>query len=149
MIGEFLYQLTPRDSVVAGMEYFEAIQSASQNATSINLYWRIPFGKALWLQSANGDARPGAVSNIPLVELLVGPAVALLGTQIGPIQRHKGTTGREQFNLNNPVLLPPDYLLQMRCEFSAAEVGNTLVGTLTGWFIPRGNLGEASLPVGP
>lgn len=147
MIGDFLYELTPRDLSGLPMQCEHAYSTVTANlATVTNQDWyTIPIDKVLVVTclamriTATGGVTPKILRTVwePLYEgLLTPPAVAAHS-----IPTPSGYTGAAYHWSSERIFFLPPGTLTTQAEFSAAGASNTINCTILGYFIPRGNFG--------
>lgn len=139
MIGQELFQITPRDAVSQLLQYVHAFNSATQNNASVFVdVFTVPNDKYFWTFSwASRASTAGAVNVRAVGGLLVAHndfseawwnsvnAVTLLNWwACSPTH----------------ILLEPGSIVRCVAEYSAAAASNSVYGSVIGILIPKGNI---------
>lgn len=146
MLGDFLYQLTPRDLQVTWVEFFFRAASLTQNAATLNLdVALVPEGRILVLQHASimmtCPATVGAKRcHVTYEGVTDGAIFAPLAAMID-FHRTGATPTGEVFQHSWHQLghVPQGATLRASAVFTAANIGNSISASFGGYLIPRGN----------
>lgn len=141
MIGEYLYQLSPRDiSGALLIPYHQSTTSAVAASGLIVLLPTIPPDQALWLQTLLFQAAAGGAQTVVHGHLDYKPFGS---TQVFQLAGANGEPPQQLLYAGGPmnILLAPGGTLQADITFSGGVAVNAGIITATGWLIPRGNLG--------
>lgn len=161
MIGEFLYQLTPRDQVSVGIELVHKNITVDSTGPAIEASYTVPVGRVLVCHRLWGEMNPGTLdqivdsefffrgldgpNNVPIQVMSVATKVA--GTN--NLQYGYADFAGEQFNLIGKSLhhswqgelwFEPGAVIGNRCTFNAQSNSHRVVLVLFGLLLPRGNL---------
>lgn len=154
MIGDYLYQLTPRDEQVTGIEFVNRNITASGAVVFLQAQYVVPAGRALRLTNAHAFATPAAATAVVSMDigayLPQDPANLWLIESPGVNTTNLGTGIIAAFNApaNTPIVthwdgeiwLPPDAILNLRASFAAGILGNRCDMSFSGLLLPRGTL---------
>lgn len=160
VIGDFLYELTPRDSVSAGLELVVRNQQVVGNIAALTSDFQVPFERIMRLSNARIACSPGAgqgvtIANIVLIlpdtgvqVLLCEPLISAQGAafQAQGVANLISSAGGAAVDdtivvyFNSPVLLPGGSILRANAGFTLGVVANTLNFSFLGYTMPRGNV---------
>lgn len=140
---DFLYRLTPRDEQVTPLElYFERYAYADTAALVGDAIFTTPNNRLLILTGVTIAMIAGAAQN-PLYSILDYTAADGSGPNIElAVRTWTATTGTNvclHERSNGPLIIPPSSRLTLTGAFSAGVASNSVVATLQGYYIPRGN----------
>lgn len=154
MIGDFLYQLTPRDSASEFLQVFTYRIQSLVLAANVDADFVIPDEHMLLLQGYTVSLVPGGAQSVRgglllFVEKQGGTNFRTIGT----LKNVSGTNGAAgilsvintgaglaaAFDGNPQIYLPPGGTIKARGSFDAGAAANSVVLDLFGILMPKGN----------
>lgn len=142
MIGEDLYQLTPRDEQVTWLEQNMTWMQLSASQSTISTFFVVPQNRVLILDHIMMVGEAGATQTTDLMQALVYQNTiggALAGALF--IEREATSPVRKNISRNfQKTMIGPGQILWMGILFSAAVNPNFAQISTNGLLIPRGNM---------
>lgn len=163
MLGEFLYNLTPRDTAVTGLELFIRTAKTTGNTAAQQAQHLVPPGRIFRMTGAHLEAAPGAAQYIVSSELfirkqddIVNVALMLptIGFQTGvgsqqmqagiadfsAVQATKLSQLPIDYDWQGEIYLPPQTVISHLATYDNIIQPNTTVLTVWGLLIPLGTV---------
>lgn len=154
MLGEFLYQLSAKDTKGTMIELVKRVGSYAVAGTGLAITWQVPADRVWLIKSATINAQPGAAQFSIRSSMLIGEyvsenavpggqAVAVGRSNEGNALRLAGLAAASQvyyeFDMDD-LLVPAGSAIGLQAVFDAGAAINTMYGGITGISIPRGNI---------
>jgi len=142
MIGDFLYQLSSRDIAGALLIPYHATATNAVAASGIILVLpQLPADQILLMETWSVQANAGAAQTCVFAHVDVLPRGSTQVFQIGG--GSKSPAPQQMLYTGAPrKIISPGATLQADFQFNAGAAINAAVFTVTGWLMPRGNLGS-------
>lgn len=140
MIGDFLYELTPRDLQVTPLELDFQEQVLNQAAATIQPSFVVPQGRVLILRSALAEALGGGGQTVSVIQIHFLRQNSTQAFKIISDLIVAGAPASAELAWSGLVLIPPGASVVALCQYSAGVAVNTARLYTTGILIPRGNL---------
>lgn len=140
-VGNYLYQLTARDSqnpTIEAVNIFTTVVSGAISATAT--VYTVPIDKLLHIDGASVAGIPGAGSTPISMELKCQFANLLFASTFWSYTPEIAHNYRTIKGGTISCLFPPGSIIFASSVFSAAAVGNAVEASFHGWLIPRGNI---------
>jgi len=133
-IGDFLYQLTPRDEQSIGMQLFVEANGSSAAAAAVTVELTIPAERLLIISHGIVRALAGAGQTISRLQLL---RVNLSNREFDFRESQPGTLF-DELTIEGPIILVTGEIIRAIGTFNAGVAANAVTLTLHGHTIPRG-----------
>ena len=146
MLGEFLYELTPRDMQQSWLDPVIITSNGLTAASVVTASYEVPVGRCLLLRSSVANADAGGAQTVDRVTLeLLPPDESNIAIAISEkISSNVGTSATSKVSMNTEwsgeVVVPQEWTVRARGNFSAAVSANSIELHVVGLLIPIGNI---------
>lgn len=145
MIGEFLYQLSPRDMQQSWLDPVIVTVNGLTTASVVTASYEVPMARCLLLRSSVANADGGGAQTVDRVTLeLLPPDESNIAVAISEKITTNVGSGSNKLSMNTEwngeIVIPQEWTLRARGNFSAAVSANSIELHIVGLLIPIGNI---------
>lgn len=145
MLGEFLYELTPRDMQQSWLDPVIVTTNGLVAASVVFTTYEIPIGRCLLLRSCVANADGGGAQTVDRVTLeLFPPDESVVAIAISEKITTNVGNAAAKISMNTEwsgeILVPQEWTLRARGNYSAAVAANSIELHVIGLLIPIGNI---------
>lgn len=145
MLGEFLYELTPRDMQQSWLDPVIVTANGLSAASVVLATYEVPVGRCLLLRSSVVNADGGGAQTVDRVTLeLLPPDESVIAVAISEKITTNVGNAAAKISMNTEwsgeIVVPQEWTLRARGNFSAAVSANSIELHVVGLLIPIGNI---------